>query len=110
MEDPEVLLQARRAIRKGALGVLVQPDLLSAFGADDVMKFDDHNVANVLKGFHDVFPDELPSQLPPDRGVIHAIPIPDGQVPPCRANVQVVSRGAGGSDQNIAGAIRKRVY
>ena len=63
---------------------MVQPDLLSAVGADDVIKFDDPNVANLLKEFHDVFPDELPSQLPPDKGVTHAIPIPDGQVPPVK--------------------------
>jgi hypothetical protein len=62
----------------------VQPDLLSAVGADDVTQFDDPNVSNLLKEFHDVFPNELPSHLPPDKGVTHTIPIPDGQVPPIK--------------------------
>jgi Reverse transcriptase (RNA-dependent DNA polymerase)/RNase H-like domain found in reverse transcriptase/Integrase zinc binding domain/Chromo (CHRromatin Organisation MOdifier) domain/Retroviral aspartyl protease/Integrase core domain/Retrotransposon gag protein/Zinc knuckle len=76
-------VQATRAIRKGALGLLIQPDLLSAVAADGNV-IEELRVANLLQEFSDVFPNDLPPNLPPDRGVTHAIPIPDGQVPPVK--------------------------
>ena len=38
----------------------------------------------LLDEFKDVFPSELPSGLPPDRGVDHSIRLEDGAVPPWR--------------------------
>ncbi len=37
---------------------------------------------DLLHEFQDVFPDELPSGLPPDRGVHHTIPVEPGAKPP----------------------------
>ena len=41
---------------------------------------------SILKDYHDVFPAELPKQLPPDRGLgdVHSIPLIPGAVPPSK--------------------------
>ena len=41
-------------------------------------------VQDLLGRYRDVFPDELPAGLPPDRGVGHTIPIIPGSKPPSR--------------------------
>jgi len=42
-------------------------------------------IEQLLKEFRDVFPDDLPSGIPPDRGVSHPIKVVEGSRPPVRA-------------------------
>ncbi|KAL0042438.1 hypothetical protein WJX77_012430 [Trebouxia sp. C0004] len=44
----------------------------------------DAKLAEILKEYKDVFPVELPSELPPERTVFHTIPLKEGAVPPPR--------------------------
>ncbi len=44
----------------------------------------DAKLAEILKKYKDVFPVELPSELPPERTVFHTIPLQEGAVPPPR--------------------------
>ena len=41
---------------------------------------------SILKDYRDVFPAELPKQLPPDQGLgdVHSIPLIPGAVPPSK--------------------------
>ena len=44
------------------------------------------NISEFLKvamnEYRDVFPEELPNQLPPERNVDHEIPLQEGAIPP----------------------------
>ena len=93
-------MQAKRAVRKGCEAFLVHvrvnesPATLngmhdSVADADDdtvagvlhgdkPMKIDDRGVMDVLSEFLDVFPERLPSGLPPERDVYHTIPLVEG--------------------------------
>lgn len=44
----------------------------------------DHDVEDLLREFADVFPEQLPAELPPQRVVEHAIPLVSDAVPPAR--------------------------
>ncbi len=44
----------------------------------------DTKLAEILKEYKDVFPVELPSELPPERTVFHTFPVKEGAVPPPR--------------------------
>ena len=43
-----------------------------------------HKIEALLEKYKDVFPDELPPGLPPDRGIGHTIPLIPGAKPPSR--------------------------
>ncbi len=44
----------------------------------------DAKLAEILKEYKDVFPVELPSELPPERNFFHTVPLKEGAVPPPR--------------------------
>jgi transposase InsO family protein len=78
---PKVLsaMQLKRAVKKGEKVLLCQ---LSEVKMDNLKV--PENVQSLLTEFADVFPDELPSGLPPSRNVGHSIPTEIGAPPPFR--------------------------
>ena len=81
--------QARHALRQGAEGYLAwqsSPDDSSSHEPrkeeppDKQRDFDE-----LLQRFSDVFPDDLPSQLPPERSVDHEIEVEHNSTPPSKA-------------------------
>jgi hypothetical protein len=88
-------MQAKRASKKGCylFHVQVQEDEEEvAFQVDQDMEWSpppsDKDIPPALRSvvnrYGDVFPKELPSGLPPDRGVGHTIPLVEGAKPPFR--------------------------
>ena len=82
-------LQLKRALRKECKLFLINLETIEDQMEDEV----EWNVASpkapsplqhVLDEYKDVFPNELPSGLPPDRGLGHTIPLETGHKPPFR--------------------------
>ena len=73
-------MQVKRALRRGDEILMIQLSELKF----DLDKPADARLRALLNEFEDVFPPELPSGLPPARGVGHSIPIEPGAPPPFR--------------------------
>ena len=50
--------------------------------AQDNESNDHDKVQLILEQYRDVFPDELPAELPPERSVYHIIPLKDSNAAP----------------------------
>ena len=83
-------LQLSKAIKKGATALFVQLRTLEEELADgeewpkqkeETMPGIPPQRSTVLKEFSDVFPEELPAGLPPDRGTDRTIPLEPGAKP-----------------------------
>ena len=78
----------RKQIRRGhahelyAVVIRGQPDKTHAQSAAAPTATQDPEVAKLLREYADVFPDKLPDELPPARGVEHAIELKPGSRPP----------------------------
>jgi hypothetical protein len=81
-------VQAARAVRKGARCFAVTVDRNSPEGetrvGNSVPGVASQKLQKLLTEFQDVFPEELPNELPPDRGVHHTIPLEENAKPPFR--------------------------
>jgi hypothetical protein len=79
-------VQAARAVRKGARCFAVRVDWNSPEGETRVTNgppsLASQKLQDLLSEFKDVFPDDLPNELPPDRGVHHTIPLEENAKPP----------------------------
>jgi len=84
-------LQFRRAARKPETQVLlmiVRPVGLvkeNKSKKDDVVKIQHPQVKKLLQKYNDVFPNDLPSGLPPKRDIDHKIELVSGSEPPTKA-------------------------
>ena len=74
------LMQMKRALRKKNHVLMIQVSELDF----DLSKPADVRLKALLEEFEDVFPPELPSGLPPVRGVGHSIRVELGSTPPSR--------------------------
>jgi hypothetical protein len=80
-----------RWVKGGGVGFLVLPEHISALAeaienteVKETSMAEHHRKQRILNDFSDVFPDELPSGLPPPRNISHAIPMVNDSVPPTR--------------------------
>ena len=84
--QPESLLisgrQARHALRQGAQGFIAI--VTSAQEPQEGKREMNRDIQALLKEFTDVFPEELPDRLPPERTVNHEIDLEPGGTPPSR--------------------------
>jgi len=76
-------LQLKREVRHGEelYLAIVRP---SAEHVDDTKVIQSGDASIIVNEFKDVFPDDLPSELPPRRDVDHRIELEPGQQPPSR--------------------------
>ena len=76
-------LQIKREVQKGEqlYLALVTPDATTS--SDSKLSMSD-NARAIISEFKDVFPDDLPSGLPPKRDIDHRIDLVPGQAPPSR--------------------------
>jgi transposase InsO family protein len=86
-------VQMGRAVRKGATCFAVQIERAIEGGksaGDDLDSVEGPpELHNLLKEFSDVFPKDLPKELPPKRDVFHTIPLENGAKPPFRPMYRV---------------------
>jgi len=75
--------QARHALRSGAEGYLAWVTTEEA-DAPVIPPRKPPDLEHLLKEYSDVFPDELPCKLPPERPVDHEIRLEEGSAPPSR--------------------------
>ena len=75
-------LQAKRAIQKDSHMFLCIVGLIN----DDngIRKLVDPRVQSLVEEYSDIFPQELPKELPPERDILHRIELVPGQNPPSR--------------------------
>ena len=79
--------QASHALRNGEQGFLAWVTAEDDSGLDPPLSIPNPNkpeVADLLREYSDVFPDELPDALPPERSVDHEIRLEEGAPPPSR--------------------------
>lgn len=77
--------QARHALRSGAEGFLAW--VTAGDDLDPPVTTPNSNtpdVSDLLREYSDVFPDELPDALPPERSIDHEIRLEEGAPPPSR--------------------------
>jgi hypothetical protein len=81
-KEPPMLsaMQVKRALKRGDQAMMVQ---LSELKLDSRIPAD-KKLADLLKEYEDVFKQELPCGLPPERNVGHSIPVEPGAPPPFR--------------------------
>jgi predicted aspartyl protease len=86
--SPQLLsaLQVQRALKQGLQSFLV---VVKEIKGDSVSidvpgLLPEHELRTLLDRYQDVFPEELPAGLPPDRGIPHTIPLEPGHKPPYR--------------------------
>lgn len=79
-------LQVKRLARRGCQLFLMIPHEATDSGTDTLHTISDARpqVSRILEEFADVFPDDLPLGLPPDREIEHHIPLQPGATPPHR--------------------------
>jgi hypothetical protein len=80
-----------RWVKGGGVGFLVLPEHISALAeaienteVKETSMAEHHRKQRIVNDFSDVFPDELPSGLPPPRNISHAIPMVNDSVPSTR--------------------------
>ena len=88
---PAVLTAMKRAVKNSCGLFLVQVNRLDdeleedlSWTKEDTAKEPPSVLQKLLTEYADVFPEDLPNRLPPDRGVGHTIPLEPGQKPPFR--------------------------
>ena len=73
-------LQAKRAIQKDSCMFLCIVGLIN--DDDGIRKLVDPRVQSLVEEYSDIFPQELPKELPPERDILHRIELVPGQNPP----------------------------
>ena len=61
----------------------------------------------LLHEFRDVFPEELPSELPPERTTFHTIPLKEGAVPPARKSYRLSRSELQEVEKQVKGLLAK---
>ena len=79
--------QARHALRSGDEGVLAWVSVEDGIGKEppDKSTQNEHpDLKAMFRDYDDLFPDDLPARLPPERSVDHEIRLEEGSSPPSR--------------------------